>query len=1018
MRTGKIHNKLISYCLIAVCILCVLLTISDVFAAAVAPGDEGYANAVCSTARLTPKQPDETECKIDNRCAGAAGCIDATPLAGVNRISSPYGERIHPITKELTNHKGIDYAATAGTPIYAAADGCLTMRYQYNAEKKTGYGNLIELKVDNPAGVTVKYAHLSCFADTLVPDSSGKICVKKGQIIGFVGNTGGSTGAHLHYEIQQNGKTIDPLGESSSNVMCTVDETIKKMDENAKAGGNGAAGDGESYGTGTPQAPGNVGFIDTPERDGYSDKDCLPRRFREKYKTCIFCNLFRAAFITASNIAKASYETLAPWILRLMSMAFAVWMAFQVIRFVSSMESKDTPTLLRSLFNQTFVFMICYLLLSGDTNQFMQIAMEPIFNTGFKLAQLVMSGDVAACDDDFNITSSLQEGGLPASMGISILCTLKVVQDKLLEVITAGSSAICIAFFIKNFLILPHPAYLFSGLGLWIVGMLLLLIFPFLMLDAVLQLAVSCALLPAAIAAFAFKSTRNYVIKVWESFLKAMFSFIFLTIIMMILITIIDNTIGESAQSIEAFTDKGTFEIILNDLSWTGVLFLKIVFVCLLGWAVLGQIAQFAGKFASSVANTNIGAQLGTIGYSGAKNAATRVAAPALSKINSTIGPAAAWKRTKELANDAADAWHSYKHQQRVNKYTSGAYQNKTGYTAVTDNDGNTTYSYEDRSGLLGRKKHYSVTISKDGNIIADNSTRTTSLRNREKSVESYADGDIEIKTTTTESGNEIKRDIKINDDDMKYMLDADGKINMDAVSKLRSTEGLSQETADEIILMKVMEQRMPNEMKKLSYSNNMAEQGKVVRHQDGSVSLMKVEKNGRTHEFKLQVDRNNGYVTTRYIRTTEPDKNGVRKSTEMFSNGVFESVQNSKIDAHGNVIKSGSKKFGINRYYGKKQPAIDRKGELRNGMPNEKTAFSGMSEKDIEALKKQYKENPHDIQNDEFHDDLDRPMFTNWGRHLRSQGRAILDFTDEEKQGLSLEEIEEIRRRKIEGSD
>jgi len=200
--------------------LLVWFSVSDAFAAAVAPRDEGYANTVCSTAGLTPKQPDDTECKIDTRCAGAAGCIDATPLAGVNRVSSPFGERIHPITGKRTNHKGIDYAATAGTPIYAAADGCLTMRYQYNAEKGTGYGNMIDLKADNPAGITVRYAHLSCFADTLVPDSSGKICVKKGQIIGFVGSTGGSTGAHLHYEIQQNGKAIDPLGESSSNVMC------------------------------------------------------------------------------------------------------------------------------------------------------------------------------------------------------------------------------------------------------------------------------------------------------------------------------------------------------------------------------------------------------------------------------------------------------------------------------------------------------------------------------------------------------------------------------------------------------------------------------------------------------------------------------------------------------------------------------------------------------------------------------------------------------------------------------
>ncbi len=1006
---------------IIILVLCSVVVFPLSSNAAIAPQDAGYANAVCSTAGLSNKQYDTSECTTDSKCSASSSCVDASPLAGVNRISSPFGYRYHPIDGQWKGHKGVDYAATAGTPIYAAVDGCITSkRYQYNASSGTGYGNMIDLKADNPAGTTVRYAHMSCFADTLTADSSGKICVKKGTIIGFVGNTGGSTGAHLHYEIQKNGTAIDPLDESSSDVMCTVDETIKKMDENAKAGGNGSTG--EAYGTGTPQTPGRVGYIDAPEQDGYSDKDCLPRRFREKYKTCIFCNLFRAAFVTASNIAAASFSTLAPWILKVMSIAFALLMAMQAIRFVSSMERKDVPTLLRPLMSQTFVFIIAYILLSGSSNQFLQLAMEPMFNTGFKLAQLVMQGDVANCGDNFGISSSLSEGGLPASMGISILCTLQVIQDKLLDVITMGSAAICVSLFIKNFFIFPHPAYLLSGVGLWVVGMLLLIIFPFLMLDAVLNLAVSCALLPAAIAAYVFKATKKYVQKIWESFLKAMFSFVFLTIIMMILITVIDNTIGEATQSINKFNDEGgVLDIILNDLSWTGVLFLKIVFVCLLGWAVLGEIAEFAKSFASSVASTNIGSLLGTLGVSGAKNATQRIVAPAAKAIGKQVGRGISEKAEQvgnSVGNFISNSGSSLGSFVKANKFLSGKYKNKSGYSEITDDDGNTTYSYEDSSFLGGSKVNRSVTIDKSKRIVAENSSTTTTQNDKEKTVTNK--NGIEIKSVRDKDGNEVQRSISIKDKNLQEMVTSDGKINIDAVTALRSNSGLSQQEADEVILMRVMEQRMPDEMKKIGIAE-METQGTIVRHQDGSLSLIKKEKGGTIHEFALRVDSNSGQVITQYKWRKKPDDKGNVKVGEISSNGVFNSVVTTTFDKDGALIKGGKKRFGISRFYKEKNqknnngPAINYKGELQRGMPDASVAFVGMSKDDIDGLKKQYKEKPYDAQNEEFDDTLSRPMFGKLSNFMKKHGRAVLNI-DNEYQGLSPEEIEEIKRRRAEG--
>ena len=129
--------------------------------------------------------------------------------------------------------------------------------------------------------------------------------------------------------------------------------------------------------------------------------------------------------------------------------------------------------------------------------------------------------------------------------------------------------------------------------------------------------------------------------------------------------------------------------------------------------------------------------------------------------------------------------------------------------------------------------------------------------------------------------------------------------------------------------------------------------------------------------------------------------------------------MKKSKVDSNGNTIAGSEKKttFGINRHYQKSNPAIDYEGKLAQGMPNEKIAFAGMSEQDVQNLKKQYKENPKDIQNSEFESNVDKAMFTSWGSYLKNQGRAILNV-EQQYEGLSPEEIAEIKRRRLEGTD
>lgn len=122
---------------------------------------------------------------------------NGSPVGDV-RVSSHYGYRIHPTTGRKTLHRGMDYAVNVGAPIYAPADGVVEVVRPSNE----GSGNFIRLQ--HSYGFSSSYSHLQKFAV-----KSGDF-VEKGALIGYSGNSGISTGPHLHYEIRFVGRPLDP----------------------------------------------------------------------------------------------------------------------------------------------------------------------------------------------------------------------------------------------------------------------------------------------------------------------------------------------------------------------------------------------------------------------------------------------------------------------------------------------------------------------------------------------------------------------------------------------------------------------------------------------------------------------------------------------------------------------------------------------------------------------------------------------------------------------------------------
>ena len=144
--------------------------------------------------------------------AGEAGWFDGngisiirsfmrTPIDGA-RITSRFGIRVHPVLGFVKAHKGTDFGAPIGTPIFAAGDATVTW-----AAMKGPNGNLVILQHDN--GWQTYYLHMSAFGDGIVAGAR----VRQGQTIGYVGTTGRSTGPHLHYEMHINGEAVDAMAQ-------------------------------------------------------------------------------------------------------------------------------------------------------------------------------------------------------------------------------------------------------------------------------------------------------------------------------------------------------------------------------------------------------------------------------------------------------------------------------------------------------------------------------------------------------------------------------------------------------------------------------------------------------------------------------------------------------------------------------------------------------------------------------------------------------------------------------------
>jgi murein DD-endopeptidase MepM/ murein hydrolase activator NlpD len=158
-------------------------------------------NSISGRMKFQEKSYADIEKMIRNKEKLLASTPAIQPVSNkdLTRVASGFGSRIDPVYKTVKFHAGLDFASPQGTPIYATADGRVTTA----GNRGNGFGNYVE--INHGYSYETLYGHM-----VRVKVRVGQM-VKRGEVIGWVGSTGKSTGPHLHYEVHKNGRPIDPI---------------------------------------------------------------------------------------------------------------------------------------------------------------------------------------------------------------------------------------------------------------------------------------------------------------------------------------------------------------------------------------------------------------------------------------------------------------------------------------------------------------------------------------------------------------------------------------------------------------------------------------------------------------------------------------------------------------------------------------------------------------------------------------------------------------------------------------
>lgn len=499
--------------------------------------------------------------------------------------------------------------------------------------------------------------------------------------------------------------------------------------------------------------------------------NCVPPM---EHTSCMFCGMFKIIYQAGSAVAERAYTAFHSDLGKLIAVFLAVSLALIVLKNVAAMNSLDPGTLVNDLLKKTFVAITILIITTQDYYNIINLTIVPIIHTALGFIE-TSGGSSTSCAVSagglpgfVSFTGTRADAGLPSEIGQMIICAVDNIESKIDVLFEYARYGFCRGLGPSRlFHILPHPVYIIDAIILYLGGLFFLISYPWVLADAVLQLGISLALLPFAVAGYAFEGTKGYLGKVFSWILNSMFVFLFTGILITCALDYIASLIlGLSDSSV------GPDAIYINSnsgIAFYGPNMVMIIFMLVIGITYLEHISELASVFSEGTglsAAQTVGSQV--------KSVAEKQIGKVGEKAFEAVGDATVWTAKRTVEGFRAGTRHAAMYM-----------TNQWGHQ---DANGNMTFNVGTKFTPKWLNRGLSFTAEKqpDGSTILKREFTSATGRKHTMVSDKYST----IKYEYARDGREIRASVRFKKDFLEnHLFKSDGTMNVGAVNKLLSSD-------------------------------------------------------------------------------------------------------------------------------------------------------------------------------------------------------------------------------------